>query len=1013
MPSLYCRILCAAAGIALAPFWVFAQARLTGADLTGIVTDPQGARVDGCSITATNVETNVARTSKSDESGTYTLPALPPGTYTVTAAIAGFKPLRHQSIELSLGQAVRVNFSLELENTTAAVTVRPEATVMSTGRIEIGMVVKQHQIDSLPINGRNFIGFAALTPGVANDRTPLRGAAATSGLSFTGQQARSNNIMVDGLDNNDPVMGAVRATFSQEAVREFQILVDSYSAEFGKASGGVVNILTKSGTNTLRGSAFAFLRDDTLNARNYFERFDPFGNPLTQGKAPFRQTQWGSTLGGPVRRNRAFYFVSYEATRIRDSRFVSIDTAAADLLDSLGFPVQLGSVPFTVSNTDLLGKIDHQWTTGRWLTVRANHGNTNREALDDYGGIVARTRATVQLRRNWSLSAVATDVLPAGWINESRVQFADDDQRINSLDASCRGSCTNLGEGGPTLEVAGIASVGRHRFTPLIRMNRRIQLADTISYVRRAHHVKLGVDYNNIFFPTDNRLPAQFGGRFVFTAIPALGVTSALDGLQEGIPAAYCTGYGNPYFPAERYHDVSVFAQDEWSRNRLTLRTGVRYQRQFWQDTTFTVSDVGGGTFSYPMPIDRNNLGPRAGLSFDLSGTGRTIAHAAYGMYYDNIIAIAQSPGRVLTGGVHGVRSLVLLAPRASIAWNAPGHRLTEQDALALVGGSYASAVIAPNPSLRNSFTHQASVGLDRILASNLALSVNFIYARGYNLPGTIDYNPVLPSELGPGRRPNDSPCDNYANASCVNGGIPGTSASVLHITSFGETWYRGLALTLNKRLARNSQFLVSYMLSRAEDTSTDFQTTFIVQDNGSGRNPADREGLPLGFDPRLERGASTHDQRHRLVLSGQYVTRWSVQLAGILTAGSGRPFTPLAGVDLNGDGNGGQFPPDRARRDPVDESTSVARNSGTTANQLNLDLRVSRKFTIRNGLAFEAIVDAFNVFNNVNFVEETNQSSFAIFGSGAYPSTPLAAYGRYTLALPPRQVQLAARFTF
>ena len=320
MPSLYCRVLCAAAGIALAPFWVFAQARLTGADLTGIVTDPHGARVHGCSITATNVETNVARTSKSDESGTYTLPALPPGTYTVTAAIAGFKPLRHQSIELSLGQAVRVNFSLELENTTAAVTVTPEATVMSTGRIEIGMVVKQHQIDSLPINGRNFIGFAALAPGVANDRTPLQGAAATSGLSFTGQRARSNNIMVDGLDNNDPVMGAVRATFSQEAVREFQILVDSYSAEFGKASGGVVNILTKSGTNTLRGSAFAFLRDDTLNARNYFERFDPFGNPLTQGKAPFRQTQWGSTLGGPVRRNRAFYFVSYEATRIRDSR---------------------------------------------------------------------------------------------------------------------------------------------------------------------------------------------------------------------------------------------------------------------------------------------------------------------------------------------------------------------------------------------------------------------------------------------------------------------------------------------------------------------------------------------------------------------------------------------------------------------------------------------------------------------------------------------------------------------
>ena len=459
---------------------------------------------------------------------------------------------------------------------------------------------------------------------------------------------------------------------------------------------------------------------------------------------------------------------------------------------------------------------------------------------------------------------------------------------------------------------------------------------------------------------------------------------------------------------------MSVFAQDEWRRNRLTLRTGVRYQRQFWQDTTFTVSDVGGGTFSYPMPIDRNNLGPRAGLSFDLSGTGRTIAHAAYGMYYDNIITIAQSPGRVLTGGVHGVRSLVLLAPRASIAWNAPGHRLTEQDALALVGGSVRQRRYRTE-SLSEKFIHASGIrgsrshtGIQSGALRQFHLCARLQPARDHRLqPRDFRASSV------PERRPNDSPCGSYPDAACVNGGIPGTSASVLHITSFGETWYRGLALSLNKRLARNSQFLVSYTLSRAEDTSTDFQTTFIVQNNGSGRNPADRTGLPLGFDPPSERGAATHDQRHRLVLSGQYVTPWSVQLAGILTAGSGRPFTPLAGVDLNGDGNGGQFPPDRARRDPLDESTSVARNAGTTANQLNLDLRVSRKFRIRNGLAFEAIVDAFNLFNNVNFVEDTNQSSFAIFGSGAYPSTPLTVYGRYTLALPPRQVQLAARFTF
>ena len=178
-------------------------------------------------------------------------------------------------------------------------------------------VVSQQFIDNLPINGRNFIGFSVITPGVSTDRTPQQGASATSGLSFTGQRARSNNIMVDGLDNNDPVVGAVRAVFSQEAIREFQVLTDSYSAEFGKASGGVVNIVTKSGTNTVHGNAFYYFRDKSLNAKNYFDQFDVFGNPVNLEKAPFNQQQWGATLGGPAKKDRSFFFASFERNRHR------------------------------------------------------------------------------------------------------------------------------------------------------------------------------------------------------------------------------------------------------------------------------------------------------------------------------------------------------------------------------------------------------------------------------------------------------------------------------------------------------------------------------------------------------------------------------------------------------------------------------------------------------------------------------------------------------------------------
>jgi hypothetical protein len=215
------------------------------------------------------------------------------------------------------------------------------------------------------------------------------------------------------------------------------------------------------------------------------------------------------------------------------------------------------------------------------------------------------------------------------------------------------------------------------------------------------------------------------------------------------------------------------------------------------------------------------------------------------------------------------------------------------------------------------------------------------------------------------------------------------------------------------KRPTAKYQMLLSYTLSKAEDTSTDYQSNFIVQDNGFGRNPADRYGLPLGFDPNSERGPSTQDQRHRLVLSGIYTLPADVQLSGIFTAASGRPFTPLAGADLNGDGNGGAFPSDRARTNPLDASTSVGRNSETAAAQYNLDARVSRKFGLGGHAAFEAILDVFNVFNRVNFFEDTNQSSFTIFGTGPYPSNPLPTYGRYTLTLPPRQVQLAGKLTF
>jgi carboxypeptidase family protein len=989
-----------------------AQARLTTADIIGTVNDPTGARIAGATITVTNVDTNVMRAVTTDAVGRYSAPALPPGAYTLTASLPGFRTQVRERIDLLLGQTVTIDFELTVV-TQENVTVTANAPLVATGRTEVSTVLTQGQIEQLPVNGRNFVAFAVITPGVSTDKTPMQGASATSGLSFNGQRARSNNIMVDGLDNNDPAVGAVRATFSQEAVREFQVLTNSYSAEFGKAAGGVLNIVTKSGTNTFHGNTFFYLRDQTLNARNYFDKFDIFGNPAALEKPPFSQKQWGATLGGPVERSRTFFFASYEGLSLEDARLVTIDPAAATLLNRLGFPVEIGNVPLQVSNSEVFGKIDHQWTSARTLTTRGSYANIDREGIDDFGGIVARSRGTTQLRTNWSLSAAESDVWSPRWINELRAQFAYENQQVNALDPLCGGPCVEVDQGGPTLDLIGVASVGRQRTTPQRRLTRRLQLLETVSAFSGAHHFKAGAEFNRVTAPSSgNVLPGFFGGRYIFTAIPALGVASSIDALERGIPAAYIQGYGNPDVPAFPYRDLALFAQDEWRRDRIVVKPGIRYQRQFWNSFTHRVSDVDGGILTYLPPTDANDIAPRIGVAYDLTGRGRSIVHGSYGLFFDHTIVGVQTIGQVLNGG-DGVRTLVLPAPLASVAWNASGHRLSELQAAALLGGSYASAVLPPDPSLKDAFTHQASAGLDQAIGLDAALAVNVVLVRGFNIPGTIDYNPTLPARLGPGRRPNDLPCAVRPGAPCVNGGIPGTSASVLQYTAFGESWYRGLSVALNKRLNRDYEFLLSYTLSKAEDTSTDYLANFIPQNNGYGRNPADKLGLPLGFEPDSERGPSTHDQRHRFVLSGVSQLPGRMQLSGIVTLASGRPFTPLVGVDLNGDGNGGGFPTDRARRDPASESTSVGRNSKTTAAQASVDLRLSRRFRLGERGAFEAILEAFNLFNRTNFIEDSNQSSFVVFGAGAYPTNPLPAYGRYTLTLPPRQLQLAAKISF
>jgi hypothetical protein len=977
-----------------------AQTRATTADLSGTVTDSSKALVPGATVRVTNRATGLERTATTDRDGRYFIPALPPGTYTVRASLTGFDTQVFESVEVALGQAAELNFTLEVARAQEEVSVVAEAPLVDTQRTAVASIVSQQQIATLPISGRNFISFSIITPAVSTDRTPQQGASATSGLTFAGQRARSNNITVDGLDNNDATLGAVRATFSQEAVQEFQVITNSYSAEFGKASGGLVNIVTKSGTNTLSGNGFYYFRDESLNAKEHFEKFNPAGDAIDRTKAPFGQHQFGGTFGGPIKRNQSFFFLSAERLQTQANNFVNIDDTTpvnvfgqnvgtvVDILERAGFPVETGNVPYDVESTQVLGKVDTNLASKHSLSLRFNWADLLNENVEPWGGQIARSRGAYLDSQDVMFAGSLTTVFSSRTVNEFRLQFANREQDVISLDPTCNGVCDGNDEGGPTLEIGAIG-VGRQRFTPQPRENRRWQVIDSLSYQAGRHSLKTGVDFSYIDH-SSQALPLHFGGRYIFAplpAIPALGLpapVTAIQALALGLPAAYVQGYGDPAVPYG-YRDISLFAQDDWRvRDNLTLKMGVRYQNQFWEDTTRTVD----GLPPYGWPSDGNNIAPRLAVTWDPLGDQKTSIQASYGIFYDNHITAMWGITEGISGTAENVRTLAVRIPQSVLAWRAPGRRLPEPTT------AYPSLVLSIDPGLKTPYAHHASAGVERQLTSTMAVTAHFVYARGLDQVGTIDYNPVT-NPLTGGR-----PLD--------RGGIPGTSASVLQYTTWGETWYRGLALSIRKRFSNRHHFQVSYTLSEAEDTSADYQSFFIPQDNGRGRDPNDPNGLPIGFDPDSERGPSLQDQRHRFVFSGGVDLGAGFSVSAIVTAASGRPYNILAGADLNGDGNGGSTAPDRPRTNPADQNTAIRRNDGLLPNQFTTDLRLAKRFGLGPRANVDLMVEMFNLFNRTNYTNVDN-----IYGTAAYPGSPLPTFGQFTEAAPPFQAQLAAKISF
>lgn len=673
------------------------------ADLRGTVKDPGGAVISNATVTAKDEARGTERTVTSDSEGNYHFAQLPPGTYTVTVDASGFSKLVNRNVTLTVGQQAELPVAMKVSGGATETTVTADAELVETQKSSASTTITQQRIDNLPINGRNYIQFVLTNSQTARDVAPSIGAAPTSGLNIGGQRARSNLVNVDGADAGDNSVNGIRSTASQEAVQEFQIITNGYAAEYGRASGGVVNIVTRGGTNDIHGNIYGYLRHRSIQA----------DNPFTTVPDPaYTRVQAGATLGGPLVRDRTFYFLSYEITRRNESGFstigvnnfdlVSINTARFPtvgatilgtaqqkaFLENPATPVAAGTIQYATlvreaSNTALNGvpgvtrflttqnllpasykalstvggnypvhegtslwgaRLDHRLTNSQQLMLRANVSPSTVtgiqvNAQNQNFGQNAFSRTSEQQYRDASGLMQHTWLLGTNKINEFRFQFA---RRGLRYDFS-----SSPGGSDVAINIPGYAFFGREPFSFVDRVEKRFQFMDNFSYNTKNHGMKWGVDFN--YIPLDAQFTVNFGGLYNFGSItPVAGLPSfnAVQAYGLGLPQVFVQGVGDPNFKYDQ-KALGAFWQDSWRlANNFTLNYGVRYDVEFTEtfpaiNALASAAEVALG-ITQGIPRDNNNFAPRLGFAWDPWSDGKTAIRGSYGMFYDHpLLAIA------------------------------------------------------------------------------------------------------------------------------------------------------------------------------------------------------------------------------------------------------------------------------------------------------------------------------------------------------------------------------------
>jgi hypothetical protein len=1050
---------------------VFAQSTVTGG-INGTITDPQGRAVPNASITVTNLETNSAVTATADENGAYRVTNLQPGTYKVETTVSGFAPALANNITVEVGRSTPVDIPLTLGTATAEVEVTAEAPVVNNTDHANSTNFDQTQINELPINGRRWSNFALLSPTAVPD--------GTFGLiSFRGISGLLNNNTIDGGDNNQAFFSEERGrtrinySISQASIREFQVNTSNYSAEYGRSAGGVTNAITKSGTNEFHGELFYYNRNNRNGARNP-SQFLPTISGLVAVKPVDLREQFGGNVGGPIVKDKLFFFFNYDQQRrnfpgvarfTQATFFSNLTTAQRTTLNTRGVTNahidaafnylvnQTGLVPRSGDQKLFFPKIDWQINDSNIFTV-----SYNRLRWESVNGIqtqATNTRSVTNFGDDFveidSLNARLQSTISPNLVNEFRFQYGRDFESQRSTPPNPGEPMTALGgTRSPNIFITNGLEMGTPTFLERGRFpdERRWQFADTMTYIRGRHTFKFGADINKV---TDDISNLRFeAGAYSYTGTTALAdfIMDFTNWRNPGvIPAAtLCPGFNAPPTPTSRtlgrcyasnYQqgigspgiklgtwDYNFFVQDDFRINpRFTLNLGLRYEYIKMPDNQLTNTNTTGallGSLIIPndgrtiteatstLPEDSNNFGPRVGFAYDLTGDGKTSLRAGYGIYYGRIQSSTIYNALVNTGnpGGQGQYQVPATATTPTTQFPVPAPIFPNViSTSSLVVGTAATAIQFFERDFKAPLINQYDIVFEREIMRNTAVSVSYIGSLGRSLPTFFDLN----WEVNPTAPTNtftlvNGPYNGTAFSLPNYRRVPGsTGQSMTRIQSTVKSEYNALVFSLNRRFTAGLQALVSYTLARSTDTDQNSAT--FTETN----SPYDI------FDGSYDRGPSSFDTRHKVVISGVWAptfykgsTRsfynyllngWS--LAPNFNYYSGRPFSGnVSGGSLNNT-NGDAFLPIEGR------------NTFRLPALINVDVRLSKRFRFTESMALEFLAEAFNVANRTH-IFTVNTTFYSRSGNVLTYNPDFGnPNGTDSTLYRERQIQFAARFQF